>query len=434
MKTSRSNRCTSCSFFFFSSRRRHTRFDCDWSSDVCSSDLQAWRRERIDERLSTARALNEERELAAYRRPFRSCLRRAVRIAEACYYRPDLARSWIGPAIKATLDVCRHNAPDVLWATAGPVSSWIVAREVSERTGIPYVLDLRDPWGLSYHEAEFRTPQWVKRQMRRTMHRSFRGARSIVLLFDTVAKAYSRVLPDALNPARIHIIPNGYEGPLEEFASQESGTCSVLYTGTTVGYQYDTLLEALALLRSTDPARAARLRVQFVGEDTDEVRRAAADQRVSDLVETGGPTSQSEISRLQRHANALLVLSRSSAINGYELFAPAKVFGYLKARRPILGVLAQDETRKILAQVGVSAIADVNSRTDICSMLQRLVDGCSQGSPAGFLPDPRKCEVFSAERQTDALIRALEGRSPLQPFVPDSVDLPASLPEAFATE
>src|SRR2546430_6854474 len=30
-------------FFFFSSRRRHTRFDCDWSSDVCSSDLLAAR-------------------------------------------------------------------------------------------------------------------------------------------------------------------------------------------------------------------------------------------------------------------------------------------------------------------------------------------------------------------------------------------------------
>src|SRR5882762_2264461 len=30
-------------FFFFSSRRRHTRFKCDWSSDVCSSDLPAAR-------------------------------------------------------------------------------------------------------------------------------------------------------------------------------------------------------------------------------------------------------------------------------------------------------------------------------------------------------------------------------------------------------
>src|SRR5256886_12739092 len=28
-------------YLFFSSRRRHTRFDCDWSSDVCSSDLLA---------------------------------------------------------------------------------------------------------------------------------------------------------------------------------------------------------------------------------------------------------------------------------------------------------------------------------------------------------------------------------------------------------
>src|SRR2546422_6927051 len=30
-------------FFFFSSRRRHTRCSRDWSSDVCSSDLGPWR-------------------------------------------------------------------------------------------------------------------------------------------------------------------------------------------------------------------------------------------------------------------------------------------------------------------------------------------------------------------------------------------------------
>src|ERR1022692_4379933 len=31
--------CVSCFVFFFSSRRRHTRLQGDWSSDVCSSDL-----------------------------------------------------------------------------------------------------------------------------------------------------------------------------------------------------------------------------------------------------------------------------------------------------------------------------------------------------------------------------------------------------------
>src|SRR5688572_32327975 len=38
-------------FFFFSSRRRHTRFDCDWSSDVCSSDLLEDSREKWVEEL-----------------------------------------------------------------------------------------------------------------------------------------------------------------------------------------------------------------------------------------------------------------------------------------------------------------------------------------------------------------------------------------------
>src|SRR2546430_6391045 len=33
---------------FFSSRRRHTRFDCDWSSDVCSSDLD-WEQVSLDQ-------------------------------------------------------------------------------------------------------------------------------------------------------------------------------------------------------------------------------------------------------------------------------------------------------------------------------------------------------------------------------------------------
>src|SRR2546430_9149665 len=47
-------------FFFFSSRRRHTRFDCDWSSDVCSSDLrcaQALRNNDANRRLQNRASL-----------------------------------------------------------------------------------------------------------------------------------------------------------------------------------------------------------------------------------------------------------------------------------------------------------------------------------------------------------------------------------------
>src|SRR2546430_12960086 len=45
--------------FFFSSRRRHTRFDCDWSSDVCSSDLDLRRQPGDGQRLARSRRADE---------------------------------------------------------------------------------------------------------------------------------------------------------------------------------------------------------------------------------------------------------------------------------------------------------------------------------------------------------------------------------------
>src|SRR5438034_10820505 len=47
-------------FFFFSSRRRHTRSLCDWSSDVCSSDLLG-----TPDRPGVAEALPADAALAA---------------------------------------------------------------------------------------------------------------------------------------------------------------------------------------------------------------------------------------------------------------------------------------------------------------------------------------------------------------------------------
>src|SRR2546427_2557054 len=50
--------------FFFSSRRRHTRFDCDWSSDVCSSDLTAMAQEAVSPSSSATAGLSRAEVLA----------------------------------------------------------------------------------------------------------------------------------------------------------------------------------------------------------------------------------------------------------------------------------------------------------------------------------------------------------------------------------
>src|SRR2546430_5734188 len=57
--------------FFFSSRRRHTRFDCDWSSDVCSSDLIVTHDMKVAESCARTIALRDGRvEHDERRRPY----------------------------------------------------------------------------------------------------------------------------------------------------------------------------------------------------------------------------------------------------------------------------------------------------------------------------------------------------------------------------
>jgi hypothetical protein len=389
--------------------------------------LQAKRGRRIQNRLAAASLETARQIRAAHRGTLRSRIRDFVRWTEALYYRPDMAAPWIRPAAAIALRACRRRRPDVIWATVGPMSSSIVARRVSNRTGIPYVLDFRDPWGLDYYEHEVRRPRWIKAYDDRILHGALRGAQAVVFLFDSVAESYRRAFAGALDPSRIHVIPNGYEGDLGELSEPNGDRCTLLYTGNLATYRIDSLLRSLRLLKQSAPALASKLRVCFVGEGTDALLQEIEELGLSNIVELKPPVSHLEVNELQRSAHALLLLGRDSKRRGYELVAGAKLFEYLKARRPIIGVLPRDEGRRVLQNLGVTTVCDVDSLSEITAMLKRVLEHWSAGSLSSLVPERAACEAYSAERQTSALIRALEGLESETPFIPGSVEVPPSL-------
>src|SRR5262249_55206127 len=257
--------------------------------------------------------------------------------------------------------------------------------------------------------------------------RAIEGARAVVFLFEAVAECYWRAYHGALDAAKIHIIPNGYDGAIEDFTELAGDKCTILYAGSLSTYRYDTLLQSLALFKKANPSQAKQLHLLFVGEGTEELAKDVTALELSDIIETAGPVSHAEITRLQRQAHALLILGRRPVSKGYELVAGAKLFGYLKARRPIIGVLPRDETMKVLFGLGVATVADVDSPPQSLMVLRRLLDAWREGRISSLLPDRAACEVYSGERQTMALVRALEGASAAEPFVPGLVEVPPSL-------
>src|SRR5712692_8576006 len=84
-------------FFFFSSRRRHTRWNCDWSSDVCSSDLEVGALRRVGQRdgpADVAAGPGDERRLALQ---ISSAIVHAVPLR--CLASHRTSRGW-GPAVR----------------------------------------------------------------------------------------------------------------------------------------------------------------------------------------------------------------------------------------------------------------------------------------------------------------------------------------------
>jgi glycosyltransferase involved in cell wall biosynthesis len=394
--------------------------------------FQARRAKRIERRLSRQHGDGRKQLEVAFDGPVRAFVRNAVRRVESWCYHPDLAMRWIKPAVQEVVRQCAESPVDAIYATAGPVSAFVVAHRVFRKTGIPYVLDFRDAWTITDNDFEALRPVWALRRDRRNLHRMLKDSRAVIFRYPAEAECYWRAYAGALDASRIHIIPNGYDGPVKHSAIPAGAKCTIVYTGTLSSYRFDTFLQALRTLKQSDPARASRLRVRFVGEGTAALSQAVEALQLTDLVEIAGPIAHAAVSDLHRSAHALLVLGRPATMKGYELFAGAKLFEYMKAGRPIIGVVPHDETRRILHLVGAPTVADVDSPSEIAAVLRKLIEAWEAGLVAHLVPDRTACEAFAAKRQTAALVRALTGKGAADPFVPGTIDIPASLRSTIA--
>ena len=130
---------------------------------------------------------------------------------------PDMQRPWIGPAVRATLELCSRRRPDVLWATGPPWSAFVVAERVAKRTGIPYVLDFRTSWTIVPSPFEAIRPGWAQRADRRQLRRLLAGAQAVTFFYPAEAECFWRLYKGALDVSRVHVIPNGFDGDVEPY-------------------------------------------------------------------------------------------------------------------------------------------------------------------------------------------------------------------------
>jgi glycosyltransferase involved in cell wall biosynthesis len=317
---------------------------------------------------------------------------------------PDQFVSWWPAAVIAGRRLIRRHRPCAIWSTFPINTANLVALHLAGWSRLPWIADLRDPITLDGYPPEpvrFRLARSIER---RTVTKASRVVFTAKRTLDTYVARYPWLAEKAV------LIPNGYDEsnfPSSLPAgSKESAKMTLLHSGALQlrGRNPQCFFEALAKLKARGQVSIERLRVVFRGSGFDDVyRKMAIDHGVSDLVAIEGHLPYEAAIQEMVEADALLILQGSA----YNQAVPAKLYEYLYARKPVLGLIDRDgETQRVLQEVGITETADIDDPSDIAACLLKLLE--SRGTDCRFRARESEVEKYSRRSQTLVLSGLLD--------------------------
>ncbi|RZI98006.1 MAG: hypothetical protein EOP39_27325, partial [Rubrivivax sp.] len=259
---------------------------------------------------------------------------------------PDDAAAWRSEAVEAAVKAHRETPFDAILATGSPWTSFLVGHDVAQRTGLPYVLDYRDPWrptNTVAWDTESRLQRWFSPRLER---KAAAKAAAIV----TTTQSLTRSLQKDNGRDDIQCITNGFVP--SDFDGLPpppgDGLVRVSYTGVwRPGYGPDLLYQAVQRLKERGAPGIERLRIDTAGFPPGPAQTFG----VQDIVHEHGRVP---------HATALRLMTESDMVflpvsNGFFAMAslPGKLFEYVGSGRPILAAtLPGSEVARVIEDCG----------------------------------------------------------------------------------
>lgn len=297
--------------------------------------------------------------------------------------RPDRWITWWLGAVPKGLRMIRRYQPHALWSTYPIATAHVIARTLHRLSGLPWIADFRDPMAQEGYPADPKT--W--RSFRKIEEGALREADFSVFVAPGAARLYRERYP-AVPADRLVVVENGYEE--ESFAGLAQpdagplvpGAFTLLHSGIVYPSERDPTQLFLALRQMLDEGRLqpGELRLRMRASAHEKALAALIERfRVAAVVELSPPIPYREALMEMMRADGLLVLQAGNCNEQI----PAKVYEYLRCRRPTLALTdPAGDTAGLMRRAGIGSIARLDSVTEIKVELRRFLDAATAGRAA----------------------------------------------------
>jgi glycosyltransferase involved in cell wall biosynthesis len=315
---------------------------------------------------------------------------------------PDhCAVTWLPAASASTRRLLARKQFDCIVTTSPFESAHLIPLLIRGRRPA-WVADFRDGWTFLPWRPTF--PMAVQRRLDRALERRVveSAERTACVQRPVADDLHDRLGVDAA------YVPNGWDPELTSESEDaqipvlDDGRKALVFTGKLRGRadrDPTPLLEALRRLRSESPTTAEQLELVIAGRLDRDERELLESFALGGLVRHVGHLSRAQSLALQRHADALIVITAPGVV--WEL--PGKLLEYLGSGRPILALAAGNEAARLVTETGTGVAVPPTDVEAIVAALRLVASGELAQSYA-----PRSLEQYAYPQPAERMAGVIE--------------------------
>ena len=291
---------------------------------------------------------------------------------------PDPRVGWVRPSVRFLKKYLAEHPVDAVVTTGPPQSVHLIGLGLKKALGLHWIADFRDPWTEMFYYKHLGLSAAADRRHHRLEQAVLDGADTVISVSPPVAADFR-----AKTKTPVVLITNGFDESDFKDAGSQSGMTTDSHSGLdpespklrlvhTGLFAADgnplNLWDALARRCGEDPSFRERLEIRLAGKVdaaiTDAIRARGLGGNLVEL----GYLPHDETVREQRAADILLLPLRREP--EYAKVLPGKIFEYLAARRPVLGIGQEDgAAATVLRDAGAGDMFDWDKQDELLAFL-----------------------------------------------------------------